>query len=1596
MAELSVADYALLRDLLPAELSLPQEAKEVDLCKVYPLLAKLCHDRALIQRVRESLDIKKPQSKTHDEQIKQALVLNDFFIANPLTHVDEKWAYRLPLIRSEYPLHSRAVNKAIQECNDIVEKFHVDGMAVDVNLLSTKFKNVFEKIKIHGAQCDVDSLWEVLRMSSGWTSVASKVLSKKFPFLIYSPSECGEVSKKEESKSSEAKEVLRDGTTCLLRTNDLDIAKTAASDLNEEKIPPMSVRPEEARSAVSKGAVSAEVISPSRRAVRSSGRTDVTLDELHPFTLNYDYNINNAGQLACETDTLLLNAFGMKIGGHFDAQVKYPPRLIPVTRIFAMIQRQLSHRLTLTMTAPLKQWLLTSLSDLGVQVHAVHGDLLINPLLREPICFITPEKIKSVLTLTLAQINSDADDLTLDEEQVTAITHYLFELLQGFQMNPGLALGIGANWDGTVNLANEGGAYSFKFKTSVAKWGQRFRQLSLHRQGPAEVLMNAGKGMKYELLSLLTDFDYMTQIKPSEQGDMLYYGLIDNIVAELFPEPAYFENIDYTKYQKHHYVKRSVNGDMRIETYFEPCNTGTYFKDKKGHFKQTPMHRKAGTLEVMPFPHNLGYSEDSRVSLAGNPLIALQLQYIHNLHNVTRGHVVYDPICRDYFIADTFDGQELRHENGDTLPFIGVVPKNFDRHFKLPTELCASFVLRMLHSARFMEYLPLFRDTIEQIKTHFLPASNTILPALPKILSDDAMKTHHNNLQVAVASQTGYEKTFAAFCDVFKYVVYSLNEYGNHDDNFRDCFTSLMINPNWFQEKTRAQCDELIRLFIINKPLPNPQYAAASEHYETILGFLKQITLAFYPEPNEAKAQEISTLAKKFKTELVDSDEVKQYFATMQQSQQTNLSRQQTPGMAFAALKYAGPSPQAVQDYHTLHTDNFLSGYRDPEGNQIANPETYETLLDWGAKKLGLFLQLLHKYQLFALIKKPFTATWIAIKEARFNYPQSKTKVALAGLKGFLWDGLVKGLWQTFKTPFHMLYDLITLPFSFMQPKATSADLPTTISAAPVNTPGLKVQTAMSTRQLMLRIINEKHETTGLIELLQSASALLNVLYPTIATSDIEACKSALEKTFPLQDTLWKEFLNPFAWQGQDQALTQIITKHQAQLNFDLIQGVFRCLTNAQRFDTKKDLIKDTQTFYRLTAKQIPALSAFLDYYEKCKMPGHKIIFRNLFSIEGKLEKILDKRNKQIQTLQQWFMQVFDAEWVKEKIFNTRVNLPLQDSALLDLIPNIPESIKAPMLDLFSTNKKTVLDDYVLQPAHKEFLLRSWGVFNTQSASIKTHILNALATLPTHNTIADSEKDKAQQKWQHFAERELNHRIYTIEEAKPIFDLLLKVGPAFSGLLRDIIALRGLYADLTQSDSAQHEMKLTAFYTKALNLLQRLRHLQSTGTPQEFNTQITALKQFIDITLNSVINARLDAVDIFSESVKNPLIHSTAIQHWLAQLQIHPDDLRSFLAQQTQQSASLDHALWRQQCLLTLLEKNNNFQALPKTGIKSLLRLWYERRDNMTAQGELYREQKKSKKLEKPGRLFVDSKTMQQAFETVTRDMPKVLRRRDL
>ncbi len=1501
-----------------------------------PLLAMLATDRDIAKKLKENYQLLSEPSaiiknlNTIANRFTQKGILEEGKIANP-------YFYRLPIIMGEYPRHTKKINHAIKAFNQIIEGYHQASkrdMSVTLNgeKLNQCFQDIVSKIAEYGQFCFLDSLTDLINMMHGFSNIDMHFEQNE---LLSNPIE--------EKKSYPVK--------------------------SKKKHKP-------------------------HIQITASKEENISGSE-NPFIEQSIYAINRAGRLVSESSKLVVNGFGLKFGGHFDGLLTHTPTLIQVGDLYSVLWRELSQRMELPPersedAIKLKIVLLWTLQSLSMVIESTAeieepNDYYMSPFSTEPEAFMTPVAIKKRLNDAIK-----AQKCTFTKEELLTLSDYLSQVIFRMQFNISESLGIGANDDDTVSFSNDGRDYIYQFHQDESAWASRFAHISLHRQGPAQPHMNAMKGVQHELAAaLITETKRMNELQRSEYEETVYHALIDNVVTDLFPHPDFFENKDpkYKKYRKLYILTKNESDETQLVSYQEESTTGIFKEDGK----TMPRFRRAGTIDVHALPKDHSeISTGSKSFNSRNPLAAKQFQYAQALQGGIRGDYMYNPVGLDGFIADSFNGQVIKYNDGSFVPFIGIIPKNFDKAFKLPTELCASFVIRMLHSSRLMSHCPTFRLNYDKMKACFLPKKEMI-PDLPEILRDslflqEKLQALKNSLDKKTEdlSFRESEKILAA---LFKNIIYQLRERGSEDDIFLIPYHHLMKNPHFLQTLSRDNFEKIIRVLKINAPTKDN---LANKAFMTKAFYLEKLIHAFYPKPSKKTARKIQQQAKAYQKPLTNHADLQDYFKKLSENPRANFSRQQSPGMIFMKLrddtaKEKRTLAQKRADFDRMHDKNFLSGYRDPEGSLVLKPTNVDELLDFAAKGVAKFSIGVqdNSNPLGQIITAPFIGAYLGAKNSYLHNDHATSRVYLVPLR--FTAGLVSGTLESGIKVVSYGLKFIAHPavrandaIVYCTSKMDTSRITGKVSMAGIFVPalfGFLVGTIESIGKLLydctLAPINDGLEFCRKFSKDKKSSPFNEHPLYLHATPDNEPgfkvrmsneVRDALLLP-PAKGILIKK-LKRFVREIITIAYPNIIGREREIIADHLISASI--LTDKQwkvfysYFDRdtelEKLLNKNRNTIntsllsaayrcflerssertrfkkigerYKLLPEQVWTLKTLAEFYYQHPTEQENII--TYFSEEGKIRKKLDKIDRYSQKLHDAVMQAF---YLKNHmhIFTYDKNKMKED---LQKAYKTIAALQVEMKELKEDSSGTFEIDLVEINENIVQLNHLIKKYETQIAFLS--ILNTKVV--EENQAVLSIKDKAHLKWKLFATRELTHKFLSQQDIDVIFKIFETIPALQKTIMNSKLTQFKTYTLLLmQLCSSTH---VDIFYESYLQL--KIAIQLTLKIEQYPENLLPLLEDFVNVTMNTALNKTLDIMD--GKEVINPLTQSKAIGAWLRVAHERKSDFNSLLSQQLDQPF-LHLTILRQAYIIHALETYMQItrpnERIRKTGLQRLLRMHY-------------------------------------------------------
>ena len=858
--------------------------------------------------------------------------------------------FRLPTVVDEFTVITDPINTEIGKFNQLIEGYydHPEEQTTKQRLTSLNdcYNNIIKQIQEKGSHCNPHALAPLLSTLCSWCHVDSPLSLIEDHFRSNAiQHKIKEKRCDQEGENDQRNEVTTDTKRESHRTlpTELGLGK---DDVEEG------------------GLLNAQANVLTRNVYIENKQSDSVrdaIDNTTPETKQYTFekksthDINAAGLMSDHSVKLILNAFGMKPGGHVDAIATPVPKLMRTSEFMRMFFRELAQRMNLEPFYQEEK--LTELQSIIINVLTAYGlsivwskrdevEAYINPFAQKPMVLQSPR----IMEQKLKELISKNKNIKIDETDQKSMLELLDGFIRRMQINPNVALGIGANHDGTIDRCNDAGIYAFQFGNELRPWAEAFQRLSVCRQGPAQAYMNAMSVAKYEALTAFAQsFEYMTSLQPSEHENTLYNGVLDNLFADLFPHPDRVENPEFDRFSKV-YTLSYKEGTDRVHEHTVKSQVGIYKKNGS----QVPKHRLPGTPRIVDALHDTGeVCGATRNSFQGNPFVNLQLQYAQSLCPGERGNLVYSPTGKDRFMPDPY-GQTVRIKNGSFMPLIGLIPKNFDKKIKHNTEACSSYVARMVQSAGLVTNSTVFQQKLEEIKFHFLPSPHD----LNGITTPEILKTVvQTKWQECVNSveKKAFTPSVRIFRELFNCVLLKMQSSGTKDPHCNTFMYDLIrknIRNNQSNRLDREYFDAIIRELELYRPR-----SREDQNYNTCIDYLKKVTNAFFPKATDHNAKLFETYAKQAAHELKKNADIKNYFCDLKHNfPQANTSRTLTPGQWGArmdSLINGEAKPFTSKQVMDLHEQKFPSGYYGVNGEQDVSIEERDRKIDWVIKKAG-------------------------------------------------------------------------------------------------------------------------------------------------------------------------------------------------------------------------------------------------------------------------------------------------------------------------------------------------------------------------------------------------------------------------------------------------------------------------------------------------------------------------------------------------------------------------------------------------------------------------------------------------------------------
>lgn len=1498
-----------------------------------PLLALIIPDRHLAKLIKENFQL----ITDHSQLIKNLTAICDQFIKKGIlnnNNLINPYHYRLPLIMGEYPRHTKVINNTIKAFNQIVEAKTDFNDKDESEKLNQALIQVVNKISIHGPFCFTESLADLVNIISG-----------------YNPS-------------------------CR------DLFEDSKQNLEELENPVNQLKPD-------------VVLGKSPKII--SSKTKNKIGSLTPFREQNCYLINTAGRLTAKNSKLVVNGFGLKFGGHFDGLETHTPTLLQIGDFYSILWRELSQRIELPTeesdeAIQLRIVLLTTLKKFGMVIQSTKDnadldDLFISPFSTEPQVFMTPTAVKKRLSESAI-----FHQFKLTDEMLLTLSDYLSQILYRMQFNISEALGIGANDDNTVSFSNEGRDYIFQFDHDESEWADRFAHISKHRQGPAQPHMNAGKGVQYELAAaFLTESSRMSQLQRSEYEETIYNAIIDNFVTDFFPHPDFFENQEYKKYRKQYFLTSDHLGRTQLTLYIEESATGIF----KENGQTTPRFRRPGTIDVHPLPKDHpGICEASKSFNSRNPLAARQFQYIEAMQNGTRGDYVYNPFGPDSFIPDMFEGQVIKNSDGSFLPFIGVIPKNFDKAFKQPAELCASFVVRMLHSSRLMSHCPTFLLNYQRMKNNFVPTVKSI-PDLPPLLSKEKFllekMKHLKESLCADSKDVSFQRSEKLLASLFKNIVYHLRAEAN-EKAFSIFHYRLVNDADFLNEISRENFEKIIRVLKINAPVENE---TTHQNFILKVNYLENLINAFYPAPCNGTATLMKEQARIYLKFLTWHPDIQDYFQLLKNNPHANLSRQQSPGMLFVKLREDAAKKQRslkekCLDFDRMHQKNFIAGYRDQEGSLVVAPTNSEKILDYTAKGVGkLSVSVQHDSNpIGQIITAPIMGAYDGMKN---NYVPHSIIPNIYSIPLGITSGLASGVTQSgFKAisyglkfiarPGLRAIDAVTYCHSKIDTRTMSGKITLAglfipaifgiVAGITESFAKLVYDCTVSPVKDLITIFSSSHQegdnritdhalyipalpdnepgfkirmsdlTRDTIIKSMTPASLIEKLkiitFDIVKTAHPDTTKD--EQKLIVSTLISTSMLKENEWHdfynifNIDNEINNLLRLHHESINTALISALYRCFLERSNDEKRLKMIEPMMKFYKLLPEQKYILKTFIDYFNHHPDEQEKLIIQ--FSEAGIIKNTLSIRNNLSQNIHDIVMHAFNAEIIKN-ILSTTHGLSRSLSTEKNKIQNQINKANMMINELKQELKELNPGEYAVISEINEHI-KSLTISLYQAQLDLDQYSQEIATRPNENLAVLSNKDKAHRKWKLFATRELMHEFLSKDEIHKIFEILDSF-PFLKNSLTLQLKIAHLKKQLFLLMKHCDPQGVDEFYVAYQNLKKIIFPI--IFRKKYPSNLITTLDNMANVIINAALNKMLD-----NAGSTNPLNESKSFQSWLHSIYHHKSDFQSLLSQQRDQPF-MHLTILRQayiiQCLESALKITHPQERIRKTGLQKLLRIHY-------------------------------------------------------
>ncbi len=470
------------------------------------------------------------------------------------------------------------------------------------------------------------------------------------------------------------------------------------------------------------------------------------------------------------------------------------------------------------------------------------------------------------------------------------------------------------------------------------------------------------------------------------------------------------------------------------------------------------------------------------------------------------------------------------------------------------------------------------------------------------------------------------------------------------------------------------------------------------------------------------------------------------------------------------------------------------------------------------------------------------------------------------------------------------------------------------------------------------------------------------------------AATEQMMKTIPLSDQELIQLYQGIEALQSDAELVQHVQLYQSCFNTLVLQAINACMLDGDLKHHPEQVIKRQQKVFNLNKRQNRLLENIVHQYNRLSSERQKRM-QDYFSFSGVISHYLVHRDKLLYLLHRWLLSLCDHDAIAASLmdyWHTHV------FSLEQIIDYLPSKLRAVCFRLFQGGALTEYS--FLNELEKNILERVCVAYEMLSPTEKQKISTTrYYALYKSNPMVKCTRPRKQRLIQRL-EKERKHQLLSFDEFSKVLAYAQQQLPWLpdARMKRVLNAYQKIIEPMDTADEYINE-----FY---IALHQLLRVFDSKEWPKDLAQSRAheavqdTLSTLLHLSFNALINARLDKVNIFAPTLKNPLT-ATSMQQWLLELERDNTAFRIFVSQQFEQSPSLAHALCRCKSIFATIEPAKNNERLRKTGVQRFVRAW-QRGQNTSFHGCFYQEDGIVKNVP-PGTLFSGSKTMEHAQQRV-------------